>query len=751
MKTDARELDRAVQDWWLSGKHDSLLQRILEKALTGEPTSVVPVARALQVLETRTLGPAMQERVAELRGKLEALQTREAQIDALGDLDNEPQALFEVLQEDVASIQGFALDSLRGVRLPHSDSRGAAARAFLDALGWERLPPDVAKNLCQAVDDVIEREEQTTWGLFVDRNDSNGLALGLKLVLRDSGGELFSCADDEMCEQARVACRLGLAGKGWEAKIEWPALFAGESIGLPLYVAVLVARGVLPHHAFTATTGRLDIDGKVRGVVGIRAKLEAARRIGICRVLVPEENSSDAKNANVKDITVIPVAHVDGVKDAFRQAISSIELGYSGLIHLIRASLPDYQLVVHDEGSVNQGFRFVAANASGHANIWVYRNGRVRVDGTQGPAHDAAVRLIRERKPPDPEQRDPFSFQIPTSPLQEQFRKALQDAGATTEPAHNHELWRMRLARGRSRATIVLYNSSKCVIQGTAPAWDDVEKAAENVTQTIGGLPKPQETSCAPHENGPKSSSDDSEPHIGTDEAGKGDYFGPLVSAAVFVDRESSAKLRQLGVRDSKKLTDRRVKKIAGQIRQFKSVRYAVTAINPRKFNELYQQFRREGKNLNSLLAWGHARSIDNLLSLPPHERVNAKFVLVDQFADKHYIEQRTRRAGIPVRQRHKAEEDIAVAAASILARDGFLRWLEQYSERTQIPLPKGASQQVIQAAKEFIRRWGVKWLGVVAKLNFRTTQQVLDGEDTRVERHRPNWISDTEEVSSES
>ena len=97
------------------------------------------------------------------------------------------------------------------------------------------------------------------------------------------------------------------------------------------------------------------------------------------------------------------------------------------------------------------------------------------------------------------------------------------------------------------------------------------------------------------------------------------------------------------------------------------------------------------------------------------------------------------------------AEEDIAVAAASILAREGFLRWVEQYSERTQILLPKGASPQVVKAAKQFIRRWGVRWLGVVAKLSFRTTHQVLDGEDTCGEAHRPKWIAETEEDSIES
>lgn len=89
------------------------------------------------------------------------------------------------------------------------------------------------------------------------------------------------------------------------------------------------------------------------------------------------------------------------------------------------------------------------------------------------------------------------------------------------------------------------------------------------------------------------------------------------------------------------------------------------------------------------------------------------------------------------------------MAGASVLARDGFLRWLERWSERTQIVLPKGASPQVVQAAKQFVRRWGAKWLGEVAKLNFRTTTQVLDGEDKNDDKRPPEWITDATNTPS--
>src|SRR5205823_11301932 len=172
---------------------------------------------------------------------------------------------------------------------------------------------------------------------------------------------------------------------------------------------------------------------------------------------------------------------------------------------------------------------------------------------------------------------------------------------------------------------------------------------------------------------------------------------------------------------------------------------------NPRRYNELYEEMRREGKNLNSLLAWGHGRSIENLLSTSAAKKPPARFVIVDQFADKHYIELRTKRAGIPVHQHPKAEADIAVAAASVLARDGFLQWLERMSERTQITLPKGASPQVIEAGKQFVRRWGAKWLGEVAKLSFRTTKQVLEGETINADKRPPQWTDEPTDGTRES
>jgi ribonuclease HIII len=732
MNDDAREIDRLLRDWWLERKDDHQFQRILECALKSETLSrvpsVVPYARAVQVLESRQLRPALKGRLDELRAALHELQQRELQIDMLGDLNNEPQTLFEILGDEASGIKGFASEALRKARLANRESRACAAAALLATL-WSSLPPEATSALNRAIDDTTERELQESWGLFIDPVWGQGVALGIQLVVRTTGRGLVASSDIETQQQAKIAAELaGLDEGTWNADVEWSARFTGESIGVPLFIAAQVAQGLLPRHALTASTGQLAIGGAVKAVSGIEAKIEAARRLGMRRVLVPRDNLSRAREiAANSQLIVLPLEHVRDVRAAYWQPISPVEVRYSSLKLLIRATVADYQLAVQDESETSQGCRFTVANASGKASIWVYRNCRVYAQGAPGQVLDAANRLVAEQAP-EPINRSNISFFLPTPQMQATYENTLLDAGAVTENTDPNQLWRMQLLRGRSRSFVTLYKTGTCTIHGTAPAWDLAHELAGRVLRTVGGLPSATSPKSTPASA--VATNQNVEPHIGTDEAGKGDYFGPLVSAAVYVDAESAETLRKMGVRDSKTLSDRRIRELSEQIRKMPDVKFAVTAINPRKFNELYETFRREGKNLNSLLAWGHGRSIGTLLSLPPNERVHANYVLVDQFADKHYIEERTRKAGIPVHQRPKAEEDIAVAAASVLARDGFVRWLERMSQRTQITLPKGASPQVIEAGKQFVRKWGARWLGEVAKLNFRTTDQVLEGEE---------------------
>jgi ribonuclease HIII len=204
---------------------------------------------------------------------------------------------------------------------------------------------------------------------------------------------------------------------------------------------------------------------------------------------------------------------------------------------------------------------------------------------------------------------------------------------------------------------------------------------------------------------------------IGIDESGKGDYFGPLVIAAVLVTPADEPDLRLMQVRDSKRISDGRILEMAPDIRQV--CRHSVVAIGPHRYNDLYAKI----KNLNRLLAWGHARALENIL-----EHVECPRAISDQFGDERFILNALLEKGkkIQLIQRPKAEEDLAVAAASILARAEFLIRLKRLSEEIGLSLPKGASQAVELAARVVVKKLGRERLEGIAKLHFKTTQSVL-------------------------
>lgn len=210
------------------------------------------------------------------------------------------------------------------------------------------------------------------------------------------------------------------------------------------------------------------------------------------------------------------------------------------------------------------------------------------------------------------------------------------------------------------------------------------------------------------------------EPHIGVDESGKGDFFGPLVIAGAYVDREAVLALRELGAVDSKKIgSDAKIAKLAEAIKQVPGLRWEVIQINPARYNELYQKF----GNLNRLLAWGHAKVIETLLERVP----GCQKAISDQFANPAVLKRalQTRGRDIELIQRTKAESDPAVAAASILARDRFVQWLDETGRKLEIELPKGVSPKVKDQARALFGRDGLPGLTAAAKIHFKTAAEV--------------------------
>ena len=210
-------------------------------------------------------------------------------------------------------------------------------------------------------------------------------------------------------------------------------------------------------------------------------------------------------------------------------------------------------------------------------------------------------------------------------------------------------------------------------------------------------------------------------PRIGVDESGKGDFFGPLCVAGVYINESVVKAWKDSGIRDSKNISsDKRISDLATLIRETPGCIASVVPIG----NEAYNRLHAKMKSVNAVLAWGHARVIENLLGQKHRMNPPPARAISDQFASsKNVVEKAMMSLGrqIELVQKHRAEEDLAVAAASILARDEFVTRLAGLEKVFLMKLPKGASTAVDAAAKEFLTRHGVESLPKVAKMHFRT------------------------------
>lgn len=206
-------------------------------------------------------------------------------------------------------------------------------------------------------------------------------------------------------------------------------------------------------------------------------------------------------------------------------------------------------------------------------------------------------------------------------------------------------------------------------------------------------------------------------PHIGIDEAGKGDIFGPLCIGGVYADEKMIKELVKMGICDSKKLSDESVLKKSFEIARL--CPHKVLAIHPEKYNELYEKF----FNLNHLLAWGHATVIQTL-----YEQTGCDTVTIDQFGHESLVANALKKKALNIRltQRHRGEEDVVVAAASIMARAKFLESLKRLGDPYDILLPKGASKEVNVMCQKLFRSHGLAVLQKTAKMHFKPVQEII-------------------------
>ncbi|HTI15926.1 MAG TPA: ribonuclease HIII [Dictyobacter sp.] len=285
--------------------------------------------------------------------------------------------------------------------------------------------------------------------------------------------------------------------------------------------------------------------------------------------------------------------------------------------------------------------------------------------------------------------------------------------------------YQLTISDGFTRVPISLYTTGKILIQGkNSTLQEQLQRWATEQTATPKASPVATPTLFAlpdqPTSPNPQTTTLVGTPHIGSDESGKGDYFGPLVVAAVYIDPQTEPELLKLGVRDSKKLTDARILQMEPEILALCQNRHALITYLPEEYNQRYTSSR----NVNLLLANAHAELIEKVADLTESE-----VAIVDQFGDEALVRTALTRLGCTIRveQRPRAEDDTAVATASILARAAFVRQIQLLSQQYGYELLKGASNpQIIEIGRAIVRNQGIQMLHKVAKVHFRTTETIL-------------------------
>ncbi len=211
---------------------------------------------------------------------------------------------------------------------------------------------------------------------------------------------------------------------------------------------------------------------------------------------------------------------------------------------------------------------------------------------------------------------------------------------------------------------------------------------------------------------------------IGSDESGKGDFFGPLVVCGFFADKAIIKSLESMGIKDSKLLNDRQTMKIGAEINKSFSRRFEVITLMPATYNKLYSDFVKQRKKLNQMLSWMHGRVILNL-----SQKFRCQRAVVDKFvADKTFFAALKDLKNLELIQEVRAESDIAVATSSIMARYHFLTSMKSLSDKYEMDIPKGASKKVIEAGIDFVKKYSAEELSQVAKIHFKTYDEILRG-----------------------
>lgn len=633
--------------------------------------------------------------------------------------------------------------------------------ALLRQKGYADQAEKVEPLLRAAIADYREREQRgAVFSLFIEPVTHKGYVLGISIQWDLGCGQVRGVDDlgPELKKSAEVAFiratqYLGIPESSWNVRwqIEQPYKYEGKSVGLALAVGMVSTFRNEQVDPYSAFTGALEFaKDRVEPVSEITKKMEVAKESGIRRVFVPLANADEARQHENDEFQVIPVG---SLADAHSLLVSGPSFPVRFGTPSLQAKLREFKarcaakgLTVLGSKVIQHGEQLEITDHKDRIPVNVYEGKKGTAYVVGGSPTSRLRKLIaqtaesvfgaRDRKERW-SKRTTVSFIIgapeDSTRILERLRSLPFNCHEETQPGCDYRLY---FPADGERVYVRKFTSGKLTVEGHpgAPCTDELCRCVEAMLGLKPGLRKDLQEVIASEAEKHANDIESIEaralrfetPWIGTDESGKGDYFGPLVTAGVYVDEEIAAQLKALGVKDSKRLSDTRVRQLAREIKDLCQGRYAIVAIPPETYNQLYESFRREGKRLNTLLAWAHARALEDIL-----EKVDCRNVVADQFADEHYIRsrllERSRGMDLNLVQMPRAEVNLGVAAASILARDRFLAWLGKASKRYGIQLPKGAASKVVKAAKEIVARFGKEELTKVAKVHFKTTKEVLN------------------------
>ena len=519
------------------------------------------------------------------------------------------------------------------------------------------------------------------------------------------------------------------------------ARYLGDSIALAAAMGMYAKEQGTPVDPYTAFTGNINLEGekfRIMAIKGLYAKLEAARLGGCRRVFIPQENHTEITQDNSHRLQIYPVDTIFDVLLGMQKPNDPLpeESLQDRKIYLLRSYCTQNGWHLSEPRSIQAALQFtISSPRPPKLTVNIFDTGShapKKIDNSDlQKLLDALNKLDQSRIPI---QSINEKLVIKDKETRTLIQKSLEDLNPTSQKTEQYCNFSYTFQAENEKVIVKQYDGGNLIFQGRAgelyhrilsivvTTYNRNHPGANlSVDEYIKGDIQDQVfTKRDLEQTAPRAVAF---PHIGTDESGKGDYFGPMVVAGVWIDESLKDKLDNLGVRDSKQLSDKRCRELAVRIRELCRGRYHVVDISPAKYNALYEDFKKEGKNLNHLLAWGHARAIESLLEKRP-----CSLAIADQFGDEHYILSKLMGKGKKTEliQTHKGERYTAVAAASILARDRFLTRLEELSKEYETDLPKGASEAVVLSGKELVAQKGLENLDKVAKLHHKTTNKIL-------------------------